>query len=81
MSPEGTVFPLYRKYANGRNFFKIINPQAFEEVQMIGGRKVIKVIEARQYFEKHFIGQLVNGTIGIAITKEEYETAKADNQK
>jgi hypothetical protein len=76
MRLEDTVFPVYRRYANGRNFFKIMNPLLFEEVQLLGSRTVVKITEAKLYPEKNFVRDLVEGRIGEIITAEAYERVK-----
>jgi hypothetical protein len=55
-------FPLYRKYANSRNYFKIINPHSFEEVQVLGEKRLVRLTEARLYPEKIFISDLIGCT-------------------
>jgi len=67
-------FPVYRKYKNNKSYFKIIQPKLFEEIQVIGSKKVIKLIEAHQFPEMLFIRDLVFNYSEMAdeITEEEY---------
>ncbi len=52
-------FPVYRKYKNDKSYFKIINPGLFEEIQLIGAKKIIKQTEAKLFPEKNFINDLL----------------------
>ncbi|MBL7918745.1 MAG: hypothetical protein JNJ40_00435 [Bacteroidia bacterium] len=67
-------FPVYRKYKNNKSYFKIIQPNRFEEIQIIGSKKMVKQIMAKQYPEMVFINDLVfNYTeMAVEITEEEY---------
>ena len=67
-------FPVYRKYKNNKSYFKIIQPKIFEEVQLIGTKKVIKLIEAKQFPEFVFIHDLVVNYSQMAdeISEEDY---------
>ena len=46
MDFKGINFPVYRKYKNNKSYFKIIAPNLFEEIQLIGNKKIVKQIEA-----------------------------------
>jgi len=52
-----------------------MNPAAFEEIQVIGSRKVIRHIEAKLFPEKTFIHDLVFNYAAMAdeITESEYQ--------
>lgn len=75
MNFEDINFPLYRRYKNSRSYFKIINPTLFEEIQMIGSKKVIKQTEAKLFPEKLFIHDLIfnYGQMADEIFAEEYQ--------
>ncbi len=49
------IFPIYRKYKNGKNYFKINSLKQFEEIQLIGTKKIHRTIEAIQFPELNFI--------------------------
>lgn len=49
MNPE---FPTYRKLSNSKAFYKINSPDEFEEIQLLGRKRLYYVHEAVQYFEK-----------------------------
>ena len=74
MKPEGINFPLYRKYKNNKSYFKIINLQSFEEIQMIGEKKLIRQTEARLFPEKTFVMDLISNysEMAVEISEEEY---------
>lgn len=50
---------MYRKYKNNKSYFKIIHPSRFEEVQIIGTKKVVKEIEAKLFPEMSFVRDLL----------------------
>lgn len=56
---EDRQFPLYRKYANGQRYYKIISLSEFEEIQSIGKRVIAHQHKAIQYPEKLFILDLI----------------------
>jgi hypothetical protein len=53
------IFPIYRKYKHGKNYFKINSRTQFEEIQCIGTVKVHHVIDAKQFPELNFILDLI----------------------
>jgi hypothetical protein len=67
-------FPVYRKLANGRSFFRIDSATRFTEIQRIGRRCVVHEIVAHTYPEKVRIAELLNtGHHGVlASTEEEF---------
>jgi hypothetical protein len=67
-------FPVYRKYKNNKSYFKIIQPKLFEEIQIIGSKKIIKEVEAKQFPEMLFISDLILNYSEMAdeISEEEY---------
>ncbi|MFY8185963.1 MAG: hypothetical protein ACOVLD_07865 [Bacteroidia bacterium] len=56
---EDIQFPQYRKYSNNKNFFKIISPKEFEEIQVIGSKKLHRNVVANQFPEMNLIIDLV----------------------
>lgn len=69
---------MYRKYKNGRNYFKIINARRFEELQLIGDKPHLRAVQATQLPEHNFIRDLVLDFSAMAeeITAEEYEMVR-----
>jgi len=78
MKLEDIDFPVYRKYKNNKSYFKIIQPNLFEEIQVIGSKKIIKQIEAKLYPERLFVQDLVLNYQEMAdeITETQYLQAK-----
>jgi hypothetical protein len=78
MDFEGINFPVYRKYKNNKSYFKIINPKLFEEIQLIGSKKIVKQTEAKQFPEMVFIHDLVFNYLEMAVEigEVDYENIK-----
>ena len=66
-------FPVYRKYSNNKNYFKIISFKEFYEILFIGKKIILKKFEAKIYPDKLFIVDLINcNSQIIEIFKEEF---------
>jgi hypothetical protein len=66
-------FPVYRKYTNNKNYFKIINENEFMEISVIGKQVIIKKTEAKIYPDKLFILDLIScNTFILKISEEEF---------
>ena len=78
MKLDDIDFPVYRKYKNNKTYFKIIHPRLFEEIQLIGSKKVIKQTEAKLYPEVLFVQDLLLNYKERAeeIKEEEYNLVK-----
>lgn len=81
MNFEGINFPVYRKYKNNKSYFKIMNPRSFEEIQVMGSKKIIKVTEARLFPEMLFVSDLVLDYNAMADEIDESEYLLMKNQK
>jgi hypothetical protein len=79
MKFEDIKFPVYRRYKNNKSYFKIINPKRFEEIQVIGIKRVVRETDAIQFPEMNFIRDLVFQFSEMAeeITEQEYVEQKA----
>ena len=75
---EDINFPVYRKYKNNKSYFKIINPLLFEEIQIIGTKKIVRQTEVKLFPEHNFVHDLVFSYSEMAyeIKSEEYERIK-----
>jgi hypothetical protein len=73
MSLEGINFPVYRKYKNNKSYFKIINPRLFEEVMVIGSKRIVKVVEAKLFPEVSFVNDLISNYKHMAVEISEAE--------
>ena len=56
---ESIKYPQYRRYKNGLSYFKISSPNLAEEIKVVGSKRFIYTIEAKQYPEKVFINDLL----------------------
>jgi hypothetical protein len=79
MNPEDTLFPAYRRYKNGRNYFKILNPAAFEEIRLVGKLTLVSLTEAKLFPEQNFVRDLLYGYTDFAeeISREDYEKVRS----
>jgi hypothetical protein len=77
---EDINFPVYRKYKNNKSYFKIINPLLFEEIQVIGTKKIVKRTEVKLFPERNFVHDLVFNFSEMAdeISAEEYDREARD---
>lgn len=72
------TFPQYRKYANNRNFFKIISNDAFEEISLIGSKKIVRQHQASILPDRNLIHDLLfDPQFSITIDEEEYTRQKS----
>jgi hypothetical protein len=73
---EDIKFPVYRKYKNNKNYFKIMSPALFEEIRLIGSKKTIMRTEAKLLPEKIFVQDLLFNYQSMAdeIGEEEYNS-------
>lgn len=70
MIDKNTDFPQYRKMINGKAYYKIINNRSFQEVQLIGSKKRLQEIEAKQYPEMLRIMDMLAGEGPFVIINE-----------
>lgn len=52
-------FPLYRRSSNGLNWYRIEGPDAFTEVQRVGGRHLRHHLVAQVYPERVRVMELI----------------------
>lgn len=69
-------FPQYRKYSNGKGFFKIISPEEFEEIQFLGTRKFRSHFVASTFVDRNLIQDMLEcrESRWEVISEEEYMT-------
>ena len=73
MTNTDLIFPLYRKLSNGKNFYKILSVQSFEEIQVIGSKSVKRTIRAKHFPEMMLIQDLIQFVEPYQLSsKEEY---------
>jgi hypothetical protein len=51
MPDKSKQFPQYRKLPNGKSFYKILDDRSFLELQKMGSRWWLYMVEAKQYPE------------------------------
>ena len=75
---ESIKYPQYRRYKNRFSYFKILSPVLFEEIKVVGSKRLINSIEAKQYPEKMFINDLLFNYTSFAdeINKAAYEAER-----
>lgn len=75
---EKIQYPQYRKYLNGKSYFKIVSPDEVEELQMIGDKFIFHIIKAKILPDRNFIYDITFDykTNWVEITEEEYNRKK-----
>lgn len=73
-----TTYPQYRKYLNGRSYFKIISVTEWEEIQIIGSKHMlysftVKIMPDRNYLYDMTFDYKDNWEV---IKEEEYELVR-----
>lgn len=53
-------YPLYRKYAHGRTYFKVISEEEFEELRFENGRWVPELYKAAIYPDRTYLHELIH---------------------
>ena len=53
------IFPLYRKHTSGKNLYKISDYEHFIEIQCIGSKTLVHEVQAKTYFEKIRIQEML----------------------
>jgi len=68
-------FPYFRKLSNNKSFYKIVDDKNFEEVQLIGSKKIHTKHAAKQYPEMLRIQDMINLHEGhfLVLQKEEWD--------
>lgn len=73
-------FPQYRKLSDGKSWYKIENERNFIEIQLIGSKKIIHLVEAKQYPEMLRIMEMLDLSMpDISIVLEEEFNQIAQN--
>lgn len=70
---EKIIYPLYRKYKDGRTWFKINSINGFEELKISGIYFSINSYKANILPDRNFINDLIYNIEGVPISKIEYE--------
>lgn len=75
---ESIKYPQYRRYKNGLSYFKIFSPMLCEEIKVVGSKRVVFKIEAKQYPEMVFINDLL---LNFKLFADEVNETTYENQK
>jgi hypothetical protein len=72
------LYPQYRKYSNGKSFFKIISAEEFEEIQILGTNKTIHYFKAKILPDRNYISDLISNENNhwLVCDSKEYEELK-----
>lgn len=72
-------FPVYRKYAHNRTFFKINTEKDFEEINIIGNSYLLRRFEVKIFPDRVFIQDMIENKLNywVVSSREEYETKKS----
>ena len=70
-------FPQFRKYKISETYFHILSEKEFEELNFIGSKYQVRIIEADQYPEMVRIQDMLNckEEAWVAISSEDYAVA------
>ena len=76
--PDSVVFPLYRKYPDGKTYFRIDSYAYFEEVKVMGGYYQLYHYQAEKLPDRNLIADMVELKDGFWATtsKEEFDHFK-----
>ncbi|MFK7785287.1 MAG: hypothetical protein AB8B56_09230 [Crocinitomicaceae bacterium] len=74
MNNKGRDFPQYRKLFNEKAFYKITDDRHFDEIQVVGSRKMTYSFTAEKYPEILRIQDMLDLASGyLECTEEQYE--------
>ena len=78
MSTEKITYPQYRKYSNGKAYFKIISATQFEEIQLLGNKKTLHLFDVKILPDRNYIYDLTYNYQNnwMKCDSEEYEKLK-----
>ena len=69
-------FPQYRKYKNEKSFFKITSPTEWEEIQIVGSKKVLHQFTVKIMPDRNLINDMLfdYDSNWVEIEEEEYNS-------
>ena len=69
------IYPQYRKYPNGKTYFKIISPTEWEEIQVVGSKYILHQFKVKILPDRNYIHDLTFDyeKNWVAIEYDEYE--------
>ncbi len=78
MKDKKVTYPQYRKYPNNKSYFKILSPEKFEEIQVLGKTKTLHFFEAKILPDRNYIIDLTFNyeKYWVICEESEYEKLK-----
>ncbi len=78
MSTKKITYPQYRKYSNGKSYFKVYSENKFEEIQVIGSKVTLHTFEAKILPDRNYIYDLTYNykEHWVECKQEEFESLK-----
>lgn len=75
MIPEDIDFPLFRRTADEKHFYRIEALDRFTEIQRIGSRAVLHHVHASKYPERSRVQEMIQGEGGLylELTHEQWD--------
>ena len=70
---KDNFFPQYRKLVNDKVYYRIINERKFDEIQLVGTKKILYSFEVAQYPDVLKINDLIHLKNEIYIISTENE--------
>lgn len=64
------IFPQYRKHSSGKNHYKISDYEHFIEIQCIGSKTLVHEVQAKTYFEKIRIQEMLEAVLPYVTSTE-----------
>lgn len=82
MEKEKVNYPIYRKYAHERTYFKVISDSEWEEIHIMGRNYSVHQFKATILPERNYIYDLTHDYQNnwIAIEANEYELVKTKTE-
>ena len=67
-------FPLFRKYSNNKSYFKVLDDQSFEEIQIIGSKILLFNFAAKIMPDRFLVRDMIELKDGrwLEIDESEY---------
>jgi hypothetical protein len=79
MKKEEITYPQYRKYLNGKNYFKIISADELEEIHYVGKKCFVSILKARILPDRNFIHDLTfDVQVAVVISAGEYGRVRGE---
>ena len=72
------TYPQYRKYPNNKGYFKIVSPDEWEEVQVVGSNYFVHTFKVTIFPDRNFVYDMTfdYDKNWVRIGEEEYEQVR-----